>query len=183
MASLVADYGSDSESEDSDSNVSAKSSKNDAVEKIMLPKPDFVVNSSSTSWVKNSVFSNPYREAEDSKSAILEKHVKMIPSKAEIKAINGKSICWMYRKGRCRFGHNCKFAHDSDVELSSVSEAGEIGDKAVSQVVPDESSVGEPLGEDDTIMTSIKRKRPGLSQTLTPGKKVMKMYNQQKWKK
>ena len=89
----------------------------------------------------------------------------------------------MYRKGRCRFGHNCKFAHDSDVELSSVSEAGEIGDKAVSQVVPDESSVGEPLGEDDTIMTSIKRKRPGLSQTLTPGKKVMKMYNQQKWKK
>lgn len=30
----------------------------------------------------------------------------------------GKKICWNYRKGRCRFGHNCKFAHDSDLQKS-----------------------------------------------------------------
>jgi hypothetical protein len=29
--------------------------------------------------------------------------------------INGKTVCWQYRKGKCRFGHNCKFAHDSDI--------------------------------------------------------------------
>lgn len=28
---------------------------------------------------------------------------------------NGKKICWNYRKGRCRFGSNCTFAHDSDL--------------------------------------------------------------------
>ena len=29
---------------------------------------------------------------------------------------SGKRICWNYRKGRCRFGHNCKYAHDSDIQ-------------------------------------------------------------------
>lgn len=30
---------------------------------------------------------------------------------------NGKKICFNHRKGRCRFGHNCKFAHDSDADI------------------------------------------------------------------
>ena len=32
--------------------------------------------------------------------------------------IGSKKICWMFRKGRCRFGHKCTFAHDSDVASS-----------------------------------------------------------------
>lgn len=24
-------------------------------------------------------------------------------------------MCWNFRKGRCRFGSNCTFAHDSDL--------------------------------------------------------------------
>lgn len=33
--------------------------------------------------------------------------------------VNGKKICWSHRKGRCRFGHNCKFAHTSDPDVIS----------------------------------------------------------------
>lgn len=30
-----------------------------------------------------------------------------------------KKICWNFRKGRCRFGSKCTFAHDSDVKQRS----------------------------------------------------------------
>lgn len=39
-----------------------------------------------------------------------------VPGKGGTQMINGKKICWNYRKGRCRFGHNCKYAHDSDIQ-------------------------------------------------------------------
>ena len=32
--------------------------------------------------------------------------------------IDGKKVCWMYRKGRCRQGAQCKFAHDNDVKTN-----------------------------------------------------------------
>ena len=32
--------------------------------------------------------------------------------------IDGKKVCWNFRKGRCRNGHNCKFAHDNDIKNS-----------------------------------------------------------------
>lgn len=128
----------------------------------------------------NSVFKNPFVEEENAKSAILEKHVKMIPVKDDIKEINGKQICWMYRKGRCRFGHNCKFAHDSDLYSESSAEvASEPEAVNVNETVsgfktdkPDISSEGD--------VSIKKKKRPGLSQGLVPGKKVMNMYKKQK---
>lgn len=42
-----------------------------------------------------------------------------VPGKDNTQMINGKRICWNYRKGRCRFGHNCKYAHDTDIQKSS----------------------------------------------------------------
>jgi hypothetical protein len=87
-------------------------------EKLPLPTPDF---NSASALFRTSVFSNPFVEAERAKSAILEKHVKMTPTLDDTKMINGRKICWNYRKGRCRFGHNCTFAHDSDLHRSTAA--------------------------------------------------------------
>jgi hypothetical protein len=80
-----------------------------------LPAPRF----KETGIINESVFRNPYLEAERAKSAVLEKHVKMVPAKNYITKVNGKNICWMNKKGRCRFGNKCKFAHDSELYNSS----------------------------------------------------------------
>lgn len=103
----------------------------------------------------------------------------MTPTKEETTMINGKRICWNYRKGRCRFGHNCKFAHDSDLHRSDVAE-----DNMPEQVVLAQNSpasgasiVLEPLDKvDDDEVARKKKKRPGLGDSIVPGKKVMKMY-------
>jgi len=47
---------------------------------------------------------------------MLERHVEMTNRPEDMtKSIEGKKICWNYRKGRCRFGSKCTFAHDSDL--------------------------------------------------------------------
>ena len=48
----------------------------------------------------------------------------------QTRKIGNKKICWNFRKGRCRFGHKCTFAHDSDVasSLESASEKANVGD-------------------------------------------------------
>lgn len=129
----------------------------------------------------NSVFANPFVEAENAKSAILEKHVKMIPAQDNITQINGKQICWMYRKGRCRFGHNCKYAHDSDLYNTPSLESSEPVDNSniicdtLSNIIDNSINV-----EIDDCDNHKKKKRPGLSESLVPGKKYMHMYKRQK---
>uniref|UniRef100_A0A8D8Q405 C3H1-type domain-containing protein n=1 Tax=Cacopsylla melanoneura TaxID=428564 RepID=A0A8D8Q405_9HEMI len=129
----------------------------------------------------------------------------MIPSKEFITEINGKKLCWMYKKGRCRFGSNCKYAHDSELynqdkpksEDSSVDPNSHHSNAqsqpppplhprppGVSYFPPHQptSDFHQPLqggfpseGNDDS-KPFLKKKRPGLSQNIVPGKKVMKMY-------
>ena len=136
--------------------------------------------------MKTSVFTNPFAEAEKAKSAILEKHVKMTPTLDDTKMINGRKICWNYRKGRCRFGHNCTFAHDSDLHRSATElEAIRTPQETIicqtqynGQVaVNDEEEVDQ-----ENNQTHKRKKRPGLSQTLVPGKKVLKIYKAQQAK-
>ncbi|XP_046427813.1 uncharacterized protein [Neodiprion pinetum] len=212
MASLVADYGTSSGSEsdvhdsscseDSDDNICKEEEKEDeengvqedidydmnitteqtSRDKLPLPTPDFNV----TPTLKTSVFSNPFVEAEKAKSAILEKHVKMTPTLDDTKMINGKKICWNYRKGRCRFGHNCTFAHDSDLHRSAI--------ELESARAPQETLICQTqyngqatFNEEDEVdqennQTHKRKKRPGLTQNLVPGKKVMKMYKAQQTK-
>ncbi|KAI4460771.1 hypothetical protein MML48_5g00012919 [Holotrichia oblita] len=83
-----------------------------------LPTPGFISSNSTENVLTTSVFKNPFVEAENAKQAILEKHVKMVNANDNSQFLNGKKICWNYRKGRCRFGHNCKYAHDSDLQKS-----------------------------------------------------------------
>lgn len=118
-----------------------------------LPAPRF----KEMGIINESVFRNPYLEAERAKSAVLEKHVKMVPAKDYITKVNGKNICWMNKKGRCRFGNKCKFAHDSELYNGP-------------------AVIKEDKSNEDKCSLNKKKKRPGLSQTLIPGKKVLKIF-------
>lgn len=159
-------------------------------EKLPLPTPDF---NSAPTLLRTSVFLNPFVEAERAKSAILEKHVKMTPTLDDTKMINGRKICWNYRKGRCRFGHNCTFAHDSDLHRSAaelealrtpqetlVCQTRYNGQQQQHQVLPpandDENEVDQ---ENNQTANRKRKKRPGLCQLLLPSKKVYKQFKAQ----
>lgn len=114
------------------------------------------------------VFSNPFLEAELHKKASLEHHVKMVNNDTHLQQKNGKKICWNYRKGRCRFGTSCQYAHDSDLSVDTSAEN-------------EPTKVTEVAAPTHTSHSSAnnKRKRPGLSDSIEPGKRVMKSYKQQ----
>ena len=106
---------------------------------------------------------------------------------------NGKKVCYNFRKGRCRHGHKCKFAHDNDVSkdvtdnLYSVKydEASQISsDKAdtdtrppISMVMVTPDTVDTDQDNGAASISSGKKKRPALSDNLTPSKKAMKFHN------
>ena len=95
-----------------------------------------------------SLFTNPYREAEDAAKDTLEKHVKFAPKLEDVREINGRKICWNYRKGRCRFGSNCVFAHDS-----------ELLQKLPKPVVEDEEEPNNSSSQTSNPHLTISRKR------------------------
>lgn len=183
--SLVADYGDSSNSDsapesDSENEKSPTESTIDSSLQIKLPTPVFLEESNINEKINtNSVFKNPFKDEETKKEALLQKHVKMVDSKNNIVAINGKKICWNYRKGRCRFGHNCKFAHDSDIQKSTDQlQAEKCSALAQNTVVVSPQAQEQFL--DDKVENLKRKKRPGLTQGLVPGKKVMNNYYHQK---
>ncbi|XP_076367242.1 uncharacterized protein LOC143255447 isoform X2 [Tachypleus tridentatus] len=188
MASLVPDYDSASSESENEYNVREPSSKGtddketveeDKMEKDKLPKPVFDDQINNTvlhplESSSGSVFANPFRAAEIIQNSLLEKHVKMTTPTNQMTVLNGRQICWNYRKGRCRFGHKCKFAHDSDIPTSNrpeVTTVQEQGDYTI-QGSLDETGSKSDVGK--------KKKRPGLSQGILPSKKVIKSYYKQK---
>lgn len=86
---------------------------------------------------------------------------------------NGKKICWNYRKGRCRFGSNCTYAHDSDLHESDPTGT----DKESNSLAP--SGIGLPKASNNAaiISKSTNKKRAGLGDSIIPSKKVIKAYN------
>ena len=110
----------------------------------------------------------------------------MTPTLDDTKMINGRKICWNYRKGRCRFGHNCTFAHDSDLHrTASELEAIRAPQETLICQTPYNGQINvvdeEEVDQENKQMIK-RKKRPGLSQTLVPGKKVLKMYKAQQAK-
>ncbi|XP_045514216.1 uncharacterized protein LOC123707937 [Pieris brassicae] len=186
------DYGSssnDSDTSDSSDDEKTLNEETKDVEKPKLPKPTLGENS-----LQTSVFANPFAQAEMAKAAILEKHVKMVPGRDNMQMINGKKICWNFRKGRCRFGHNCKYAHDSDLQKTTEELEAEKqklktvvceGSGTMTCTVPPEIEKEAVNSTDDSIWEGgvrKKKRRPGLSAGLVPSQKVIKMYKEQKIK-
>lgn len=183
MASLVADYGSSSASESEGPNAQDNSSSDDDAEENgaehftdkndhrKLPVPSF----QSSTVGSSSVFSNPFREEEYAQCSVLERHVKMTTPVSQQTQVQGKQICWNYRKGRCRFGHNCKYLHDSDV-------LGLSG--AAPETTPEVQLVASSEGPSPNEAASLKRKkkRPGLPDGINLSKKAMKFYHKTRGK-
>lgn len=180
MSSLVADYGSSasesegnaesSESSDENSDEDQRKKQPERNDRPKLPVPSF----QSTNLGSSSVFSNPFREEEDAQSSILERHVKMTTPVSQQTTVNGKQICWNYRKGRCRFGHNCKYVHDSDVV--GLSGSTQDPEPAEPEVVATSAAAPCKVGNEGTAQKH-KKKRPGLSDSVVPSKKAMKFYH------
>jgi len=149
-----------------------------------LPQPSFMQEQhGSVSGLKfdSSVFSNPFRDKEEKKKAILEQHVNMTQRQEELKMIDGKKVCWMYRKGRCRQGAQCKFAHDNDVKTNrAIQEVKYDADSQISSEKCHHGAVEQiklnPIhsAEDEEVV--MRKKRPGLSQGIVPSKKAMKFH-------
>ncbi|KAG8180174.1 hypothetical protein JTE90_020470 [Oedothorax gibbosus] len=151
--SLVADYDSSSEEEDDD--IGSKSSENQITPlasalEMLDHKPGNI---------PTSVFTNPYKNAENYEQSILEKHVKMTAIKNEPEA--KKKICYKFRRGKCRLGDKCQYLHvnhqlvdNSDAKLSDGEDNNEAGKKR-------EKS----------------KKRCGLKDDLVPPKRYMKTFN------
>ncbi|XP_069166980.1 uncharacterized protein [Procambarus clarkii] len=132
-----------------------------------------------------SVFFNPFHKAQEDKKLVLEKHVKMTENPKDVLEINGKKICWNYRKGRCKFGHNCKFAHDSDIsQPSEPREAQNSSTNAIAASVSYGELGTQVLMAEPTVdeLTIKKKRRPGLSEGVVPGKKVQKLHRKQQAK-
>uniref|UniRef100_A0A0A9WIB6 Pharynx and intestine in excess protein 1 n=1 Tax=Lygus hesperus TaxID=30085 RepID=A0A0A9WIB6_LYGHE len=175
MASLVADYGESSSADSSDDSESENFEKHEeSTTNARLPPPTF------TDKIKNSVFVNPFLEAENAKLTVLEKHVKMVP---QTNGKEHKKICWMFKKGNCRFGKKCKFLHDDTSTAAVTTPAGGTTDsKDTTNYVQNQEALGDDpdeRGSDDDEPLK-KKKRPGLTRGLIPGKKVMAMYRKQK---
>ena len=67
--------------------------------------------------VKNSVFSNPFKQVDEAEKSILEKHVKMTDITPKSYHQDGsfkKNICRDFHlHGKCKFGYRCKFIHET----------------------------------------------------------------------
>uniref|UniRef100_A0A182MMG5 C3H1-type domain-containing protein n=1 Tax=Anopheles culicifacies TaxID=139723 RepID=A0A182MMG5_9DIPT len=198
MFSLVADYGDSAESSSSDSSDDSTERQGTQThqsiespfkkqtshladdQSVPLPSARTMLQSGSSRIIPGSVFSNPFREAEEAKLASLEKHVKMVDPEANA-AEQKRKVCWSYKKGRCRFGSKCNFAHDSDLILRKelATEAGSENEQDTAANTVDEQqqvtvTVKKPFPPD-------RKKRPGLSRDLVPPKKVLKMYHKEKY--
>lgn len=89
---------------------------------LLLPSANLLLSRGSSKSAGD-VFSNPFLEAEKLEIDKLQKHVKMVDSENHLLQKNGRKICWNNRKGRCRFGNKCKYAHDSDlVDVNEVAD-------------------------------------------------------------
>ncbi|XP_055316419.1 putative mediator of RNA polymerase II transcription subunit 26 [Sitodiplosis mosellana] len=154
--------------EDDDSSDSSDERVSDTKKTVLPSASSILLNGNNNS---GQVFNNPYKKAEIDQIASLEKHVKMVETDAHTHMKNGKKICWNYRKGRCRFGSNCTYAHDSDLHV------------AESTITTDKDAYTQPAISVPKVVTGTttskanNKKRPGLGDSIIPSKKVIKAYN------
>ncbi|KAB7498464.1 hypothetical protein Anas_02845 [Armadillidium nasatum] len=198
ISSLVADYGSsDSEEEQcpqSKENVQLESPVNYLVSPVEVeekPSPKVAKKKKSKNKLANplksnsalkaflepttSVFYNPFQKDQEAKTTVLEKHVKLTNNPKDVVEINGKKICWNYRKGRCKFGHKCKYAHDSDL-VGINTNANGITNKTDKNLMSSATYVPTGGFSNDETPQKNRKHKPGLSESLIPNKRSRQMY-------
>ncbi|XP_072892382.1 uncharacterized protein [Hemitrygon akajei] len=123
------------------------------------------------------VFANPFAEERREQLRLLEKHVRLTGRLGE-QGPGGPRVCLPYRKdGRCRYGVNCKFAHDSDLPASQSADSG--GQPAAAHVASNGQTAANVAPGSSQPGT---KRRPGLSPGLLPPKRSLKDYQAQRAK-
>uniref|UniRef100_D3TQJ4 Radiation-resistant n=1 Tax=Glossina morsitans morsitans TaxID=37546 RepID=D3TQJ4_GLOMM len=182
MLSLAADYQtSSSNGDDSDQEINYKSNNKELARTAktkLLPSASDLLKSSSCR-TQGEVFTNKFLEAERAGIDKLQKHVKMVESEDHITQKNGRKICWNNRRGRCRFGSKCKYAHESDLivdESERRKPASSSPKNAVNAISKPACSIIMPEESNECGGKSKTRKRPGLSDSTESCKRIMKNY-------
>ncbi|TMW42576.1 hypothetical protein DOY81_012346 [Sarcophaga bullata] len=182
MFSLVADYDTTSSSSSSNDDETEDDDK-DKQEKLKNDSANLLLKSGS-SRSSGEVFNNPFLEAEKLELDKLQKHVKMVESEDHLVQKNGRKICWNNRKGRCRFGNKCKYAHDSDLVTEQPTDTSARSQQLnIQNSFPNKTITLEHLESVPTTISDDKvknRKRPGLGDNIVPGKRVLKSYQNTK---
>lgn len=173
MVSLVPDYG-DSSFESSDDSENENKPESSPVQSVTgrLPPPTF------SDRVKNSVFLNPYLEAENAKIAVLEKHVKTIPQDESDSSNKLSKVCWMFKKGKCNYGKKCRFSHVINGTIENKTKV-EDNDESEAPISYEEHPLSAEEDSDEEGKKK-RKKRPGLTRGLIPSKKVIKLYKKHK---
>ena len=97
----------------------------------------------------------------------------------------------MYRRGQCRKGHRCQFAHDNDLFVNQpTTDSTSSGVSNQSHKTNNvrfgagyfrNQQITEERPDDDSYMSNAKRKhRPGMNDYLRPPKKSMTMLDKQR---
>ncbi|XP_074643162.1 uncharacterized protein LOC141900257 [Tubulanus polymorphus] len=231
MASLVADYGSESDSDanqedtpratpviqksspvkakcekgaagffDGADEESSPESESEAEEdedeaplsptsQIRLPSAHQVLEAGQENTIQNSIYSNPYTQAEAMKNSVLEKHVKLTVADVEKgKARRGKKLpCRQFMRGHCRYGTKCQFVHVINNKPNITADNSVEKESSQPQFTEDIQSydgeyVYEQNNEDDDSYMNIqkRKKRHGISDRLQPPKKAMKDLDRQR---
>lgn len=174
----------------SDNNQSLKGGEIEATKKTSvvskLPSAASVIQNCGTET--SSVWANQYKKEDEEKTRALERHVKMVNNSKSTPLngkINGKKVCWMYRRGRCRLGKKCQMYHDSELQTTdgSLKNHNTI-DSVAKQAHSNSTLCKRPHSEitiddsDDTNGSNSKlpKKKFGLSDDLIPSKKVIKHF-------
>lgn len=133
----------------------------------------------------SSVFANPFKEQAEERLSFLQKHVPLT-AQARPSHIGGRGMCVAYRRdGRCRFGSSCKFAHDSDLQIPMGGQWGTVPSHQSNLSSPaQQSTAKEPEGDSVEILEEVgrKKRKVGLSDSLTPPKRALKQYKAQRKK-
>lgn len=152
-----------------------KKCKKSKKEKLFNPLKGFANNDLPNPFQNDetaSVFYNPFQKEQEAKKSMLEKHVKLSDNPKNVFEINGKKMCINYRKGRCKFGHNCKFAHDSDLSTGSGGSTEETPAGSDSAASLYNSACNDSLAQEQPL----RKRKPGLAHGLLPNKKSRNNY-------
>lgn len=180
---------SDSDTEEEEEILDAKELQGNSAEdtKGRLPAPNLERTGDvpSREMDSESIFHNPYLKEKELNISKLSRHVlpsenkdaKKQTDKTEIK------ICRKFAaKGQCRFGDKCKFVHTQDQQDNTKprmqgSNKRNGNKRHRPRLIGDLDGLFDEDDDEEREGSQRRRKRPGLTNSIIPSKKVVAMYN------